>query len=207
MLLSDKDLVKIAPSIIHPFIFGQIRHKRKLQEPNEHGTIEVAIKSVVSFGLSSHGYDIRLSDEDFRLFSPVLGAMEINVKNFNPLALVSSKLKEDEYGRYFVIPPFHYALGITVEIFDIPRDVMGICLGKSTYARVGLLVNTTPLEAGWQGKLVVELSNVAPLPIRVYADEGIGQVIFLRSSTECDTSYADRDGKYQHQQELTTAKV
>lgn len=193
MLLSDWDLIK-AHGIITPFFDCQVR------------TVDNCL-SAVSYGLSSHGYDIRLSPTDFRLFSPVLGSMEIDPKNFDQRSLVNAELKTSDAGAFFVIPPFHYALGITVEAFNIPRNVMGICLGKSTYARTGLIVNTTPLEAGWQGKLVLELANVAPLPIRVYANEGIGQICFFRSMNDCHISYADRSGKYQNQNELTTAIV
>lgn len=192
MLVSDWELMELGSSIITPFV---------AQTKQSDG------QSRLSYGLSSHGYDIRLSPDDFRLFSPVFGSMEIDPKNFDSRSLVSSEIKHGDSGSYFVIPPFHYGLGITIERFKIPTNMMGICLGKSTYARIGLIVNTTPLEAGWKGRLVVELANTAPLPIRVYANEGIGQVCFFKSEKDCHTSYADRKGKYQNQNELVTAKV
>jgi len=168
---------------------------------------EIDNRRIISAGLSSYGYDIRLAEDGFKVFSPISGT-EIDPKKFDENSLVIPPLRTSEDGaKYWLLPPHSYALGITVERFKMPRNVTGIAMGKSTYARAGLLVNTTPLEAGWEGRLVVEIANLANLPLRVYLNEGIGQVIFLQSDMDCDTSYADRDGKYQNQSGLTYAKV
>ncbi|HZS47311.1 MAG TPA: dCTP deaminase [Blastocatellia bacterium] len=168
---------------------------------------EIDNRRIISAGLSSYGYDIRLAEDGFKVFSPISGT-EIDPKKFDENSLVVPPLRTAEDGsKYWLLPPASYALGITVERFKMPRNVTGIAMGKSTYARAGLLVNTTPLEAGWEGRLVVEIANLANLPLRVYLNEGIGQVIFLQSDMDCDTSYADRAGKYQNQSGLTYAKV
>jgi dCTP deaminase len=164
-------------------------------------------RRIISAGASSYGYDMRLADDGFRVFSPIHGR-EIDPKRFDEGSLVEPPLRAAEDGsRYYLMPPHSYALGVTVETFRMPRDVTGIAMGKSTYARAGLLVNTTPLEAGWAGRLVVELANLADLPLRVYVNEGIGQVIFLQSDEPCDISYSDRGGKYQNQTGLTYSRL
>lgn len=162
---------------------------------------------IISAGSSSYGYDMRLADDGFRVFSPVHGR-EIDPKKFDEDSLIEPPLRTSEDGsQYYLLPPHHYGLGVTVETFKIPRRVTGVALGKSTYARAGLLVNTTPLEAGWTGRLVVEIGNFANLPLRVYVNEGIGQILFFESDEDCLTSYSDRGGKYQGQTGLTYAKV
>jgi dCTP deaminase len=162
---------------------------------------------IISAGASSYGYDMRLADDGFRVFSSVYG-LEIDPKHFDENSLIEPTLREAEDGaKYYLLPPHHYGLGVTVETFKMPRNVTGIALGKSTYARAGLLVNTTPLEAGWTGRLVVEIGNLANLPLRVYVNEGIGQILFFESDQDCDVSYSDRGGKYQGQTGLTYAKV
>lgn len=162
---------------------------------------------IISAGSSSYGYDMRLADDGFRVFSPVHGR-EIDPKKFDEDSLIEPPLRESGDGaKYYLLPPHHYGLGVTVETFRMPRNVTGIALGKSTYARAGLLVNTTPLEAGWTGRLVVEIGNLANLPLRVYVNEGIGQILFFESDEDCLTSYSDRGGKYQGQTGLTYAKV
>jgi len=164
-------------------------------------------RRIISAGASSYGYDMRLADDGFRVFSPIHGR-EIDPKRFDDSSLVEPPLRAAEDGsRYYLMPPHSYALGVTVETFRMPRDVTGIAMGKSTYARAGLLVNTTPLEAGWTGRLVVELANLADLPLRVYVNEGIGQVVFLQSDEACDISYSDRGGKYQNQTGLTYSRL
>jgi dCTP deaminase len=164
-------------------------------------------RKIISAGASSYGYDMRLADDGFRVFSSVYG-LEIDPKKFDENSLVEPVLRTSEDGsQYYLLPPHHYGLGVTVETFKMPRNVTGIALGKSTYARAGLLVNTTPLEAGWTGRLVVELANLANLPLRVYVNEGIGQVLFLESDEDCHVSYEDRGGKYQGQTGLTYAKL
>jgi dCTP deaminase len=168
---------------------------------------EIDGRRIISAGASSYGYDMRLADDGFRVFSPIHGR-EIDPKRFNDESLIEPPLREAEDGsRYYLMPPHSYALGVSVETFRMPRNVTGICLGKSTYARAGLLVNTTPLEAGWAGRLVIELGNLADLPIRVYVNEGIGQVLFFESDEDCATSYQDRGGKYQNQTGLTYSRL
>jgi dCTP deaminase len=162
---------------------------------------------IISAGLSSYGYDMRLADDGFRIFSSVYGS-EIDPKHFDEDSLIEPEVRTSEDGaKYYLLPPHHYGLGVTVETFKMPRNVTGVALGKSTYARAGLLVNTTPLEAGWTGRLVVEIANLANLPLRVYINEGIGQILFFESDEDCSTSYEDRGGKYQGQTGLTYAKL
>ena len=162
---------------------------------------------IISAGASSYGYDMRLADDGFRVFSPIHGR-EIDPKRFDEESLIEPPLLTADVGsRYFFMPPHSYARGVTVETFRMPRSVTGIAMGKSTYARAGLLVNTTPLEAGWSGRLVVELANLADLPLRVYVNEGIGQVVFLESDEDCAVSYEDRGGKYQNQRGLTYSRL
>ncbi len=164
-------------------------------------------RRIISAGASSYGYDMRLADDGFRIFSPIHGR-EIDPKAFDEECLVEPPLRTtDDGSKYYLLSPHSYALGVTVETFRMPRQITGIAMGKSTYARAGLLVNTTPLEAGWVGRLVVELANLADLPLRIYVNEGIGQVVFLESDEECDVSYKDRGGKYQGQTGLTYSKL
>ena len=179
--------------LIHPFEGRLIR--------------EVEGTRIISAGASSYGYDMRLADDGFRVFSPIHGR-EIDPKRFDEDSLVEPPLRTaDDGSKYYLLPPHSYALGVTVETFRMPRNVTGIAMGKSTYARAGLLVNTTPLEAGWVGRLVVELANLADLPLRIYVNEGIGQVVFLESDENCDVSYEDRGGKYQGQTGLTYSRL
>ncbi|HQU83901.1 MAG TPA: dCTP deaminase [Pyrinomonadaceae bacterium] len=168
---------------------------------------EINGNRIISAGCSSYGYDMRLADDGFRIFSSVSG-LEIDPKKFDEKSLIEPELRIAEDGaKYYILPPHHYGLGVTVETFKMPRNVTGVALGKSTYARAGLLVNTTPLEAGWTGRLVVEIANLANLPLRVYVNEGIGQILFFESDENCAVSYSDRGGKYQGQTGLTFAKV
>ena len=186
----------------------QMAEEHKLIDPfNPTLVREVEGRRIISAGASSYGYDMRLADDGFRVFSPIHGR-EIDPKRFDEESLVEPPLRTTEDGsRYYLMPPHSYALGVTVETFRMPRNVTGICMGKSTYARAGLLVNTTPLEAGWHGRLVIELGNLADLPIRVYVGEGIGQVLFFQSDDDCDVSYQDRGGKYQGQTGLTYSRL
>ncbi|MDQ3818737.1 MAG: dCTP deaminase [Acidobacteriota bacterium] len=168
---------------------------------------QVGGRRIISAGASSYGYDMQLADDGFRVFSPIHGR-EIDPKRFDEESLVEPPLRTAEDGsQYYLMPPHSYALGVTVETFRMPRNVTAICMGKSTYARAGLLVNTTPLEAGWTGRLVIELGNLADLPLRVYVKEGIGQVLFFESDEDCSTSYEDRGGKYQGQTGLTYSRL
>jgi len=154
---------------------------------------------VISYGISSYGYDARLANE-FKIFTNVRGAL-VDPKNFNPGCFI------EHTGDYCDIPPNSFILGRTVEEFNIPRDILAVCLGKSTYARCGVVANVTPLEPEWRGVVTLELSNTTPCPARVYANEGVIQVIFLRASEFCSTSYLDRKGKYQDQKDLTLARL
>lgn len=192
---SDKWIRKMAleHGMIQPF------EERLIRQVND--------RRIISAGLSSYGYDIRLAKDGFHVFSPIKGR-EIDPKNFDNSSLIESPLRTAEDGsQYWLLPPLSYALGVTVETFNIPRNVIGLCFGKSTYARSGLIVNATPLEPTWRGRLVLEISNSADLPVRIYAEEGIAQVIFIESDEVCEIAYEDRQGKYQDQQGLVTPKV
>ncbi len=156
-------------------------------------------RSVISYGLSSFGYDIRVSRQ-FRIFTNVHGTV-IDPKAFDPKSFV--EIDSD----VCLIPPNSFVLALSVERFRIPRNVMTICVGKSTYARCGIIVNVTPFEPGWEGQAVLEISNTTPLPAKVYAGEGLAQVLFFESDSSCEISYADRNGKYQHQQEIRLPSV
>lgn len=154
---------------------------------------------VISYGLSSYGYDCRLSDE-FMIFTNVDNAI-VDPKQFNPHSFVERKTD------VCVIPPNSFVLCRTVETFKVPRDVLVVCLGKSTYARCGLIVNVTPLEPEWEGQVTLEISNTTPLPAKVYANEGIAQFLFFKGETPCEISYADRQGKYMGQVGVTLPRM
>src|SRR5262249_4325627 len=154
---------------------------------------------VVSYGLSSYGYDIRIADE-FKIFTNVNSTI-VDPKNIDPTPMV------DFRGDVCVIPPNSFALGRTVEYFRIPRNVITVCLGKSTYARCGIITNVTPFEPEWEGYATLEVSNTTPLPARIYANEGIAQLLFFSADTPCETSYGDRKGKYQAQVGITLPKL
>ncbi len=154
---------------------------------------------VISFGVSSYGYDIRVADE-FKIFTNVFSAV-VDPKHFDPKSMVDYK------GDECVIPPNSFALARTVEYFRIPRNVLTICLGKSTYARCGIIVNVTPFEPEWEGYVTLEISNTTPLPARIYANEGIAQVLFFVADDECEVSYADKKGKYQKQKDIVLPKL
>jgi dCTP deaminase len=169
-----------------------------------HGMIEPFVDrqnraGVISFGLSSYGYDARVAPE-FRIFTNVDNAL-VDPKNFSDQSFV------ERNGDSCVIPPNSFVLARTVEYFRIPRDVLVICLGKSTYARCGMIVNVTPLEPEWEGHVTLEISNTTPLPARVYANEGICQFLFLRGESAPEVSYADRKGKYMGQQGVTLPRL
>jgi len=154
-------------------------------------------RRVISYGLSSYGYDIRLSPLDFRIFKHVPGTV-IDPKNFNPQNLEREELHEDEHGQYFILPSHSYALGVALERLEIPTNISVLCIGKSTYARTGCIANLTPAEAGWRGHLTLEFSNASHADCRLYANEGIVQLIFFEGE-HCETSYDARAGKYQDQ--------
>ncbi|MBN1537577.1 MAG: dCTP deaminase [Anaerolineales bacterium] len=154
---------------------------------------------VISYGVSSYGYDIRVANE-FKIFTNVYSAV-VDPKHFDPQSMVDFK------GDVCVIPPNSFALARTIEYFRIPRNVLTVCLGKSTYARCGIIVNVTPFEPEWEGFVTLEISNTTPLPARIYANEGIAQVLFFEADEMCDVSYADKKGKYQKQQDIVLPKL
>jgi dCTP deaminase len=168
--------------MIEPFVEGQVR------------------AGVVSYGLSSFGYDIRVADE-FRIFTPATGQLSV----IDPKA-IDGRAMVPYQGEVCIIPPNSFALARTVEYFRIPRNVLTICLGKSTYARCGIIVNVTPFEPEWEGYVTIEISNTTPLPAKIYANEGIAQVIFFEGDAP-ETSYADRKGKYQGQHGITLPRL
>ena len=182
-VLSDKWIKKMVKShkMISPFISKQVR------------------KGKISYGLSSYGYDARVSN-DFKIFTNV-NSTTVDPKNFKKDGFVSKKSK------VCVIPPNSFALARTVEYFKIPENVIVICLGKSTYARCGIIVNVTPLEPGWEGHVTLEFSNTTPLPAKIYANEGVCQFIFMSATKECKTSYLDKKGKYMNQRGITLPTV
>jgi dCTP deaminase len=170
----------------------------------EHGMIEPfedrqVREGVVSYGLSSYGYDIRVGDE-FKIFTNINNTV-IDPKNFDPRSFVDVK------ADVCIVPPNSFALAHTIEYFRIPRDILTICLGKSTYARCGIIVNVTPFEPEWEGTVTLEISNTTPLPAKIYANEGIAQVLFFQGDEPCEVSYADKKGKYLKQRGVTLPKV
>jgi dCTP deaminase len=184
---SDKWIRRMAAAhnMIEPFEAGQVR--------------EVDGRKIVSYGTSSYGYDVRCSDE-FKVFTNVYSTV-VDPKNFDEKSFVDLK------GDVCIIPPNSFALARTVERFRIPRNVLVVCLGKSSYARCGIVVNVTPLEPEWEGYVTLEFSNTTPLPAKIYANEGVAQMLFFESDEVCETSYADRGGKYQDQKGVTLPKI
>jgi len=180
---SDRWIRKMAREhrMIEPFVEDQVRD------------------GVISYGVSSYGYDIRVADE-FKIFTNVYSAI-VDPKHFDPRSMI------DFRGDVCVIPPNSFALARTVEYFRIPRSILTICVGKSTYARCGIIVNVTPFEPEWEGYVTLEISNTTPLPAKIYANEGIAQVLFFEGDDICETSYADRKGKYQNQQTILLPRM
>jgi dCTP deaminase len=171
--------------MITPFVDNQVRHQ--------------AEERAISFGTSSYGYDVRCSDE-FKIFTNINSAI-VDPKDFDQNSFVDVK------SDVCIIPPNSFALARTIEFFKIPRDVLTICLGKSTYARCGIIVNVTPLEPEWEGHVTLEFSNTTPLPAKIYANEGVAQMLFFGADEVCETSYKDRNGKYQGQEGVTLPKA
>lgn len=180
---ADKWIKRMAleEAMIEPFVDTQVRD------------------NVISYGLSSYGYDIRISNE-YKIFTN-LNSTIVDPKSFDSKSFV------DFEGDVCIIPPNSFALGRTVEHFKVPRNVMVICVGKSTYARCGIITNVTPLEPGWEGYVTLEISNTTPLPARIYSGEGIAQILFFEGAEECMASYSDKKGKYQGQTGVTLPKV
>jgi dCTP deaminase len=184
---SDKWIRRMAQreAMIEPFEAEQVRYVNE--------------QRVISYGTSSYGYDVRCADE-FKVFTNIHSAV-VDPKNFDEKSFVDVK------GDVCVIPPNSFALARTVEYFRIPRSVLTICLGKSTYARCGIIVNVTPLEPEWEGHVTLEFSNTTSLPAKIYANEGVAQMLFLESDEVCETSYKDRGGKYMHQRGVTLPRT
>jgi dCTP deaminase len=177
--------------------------KQGMIEPFEDSLIrQVEDKRVISYGLSSYGYDLRLAPTDFRVFRHIPGTV-VNPKRFNPNNLEAVPLQADGDGDFFIIPANSYALGVSLERLRIPSNITVICIGKSTMARCGIIANITPAEASWEGYLTLEFSNASSADCRIYANEGVLQLLFLEGEP-CQTTYADRFGKYQGQQQFVT---
>ena len=200
--------------MIEPFVAGQVREKGgdltnpPDGDPYEGPTLDngfemrsyrTPMEKVISYGLSSYGYDVRCADE-FKIFTNVNSA-QVDPKNFNEKAFLDVK------GDEIIIPPNSFALARTVEYFRIPRDTLVVCLGKSTYARCGIIVNVTPLEPEWEGHVTLEFSNTTPLPAKIYANEGCAQFLFLKADEVCEQSYKDKGGKYQGQTGVVTPRM
>ncbi|MGE0198892.1 MAG: dCTP deaminase [Simkaniaceae bacterium] len=187
MLQSDRWIRKMAleEGMIEPFVDSQVR--------------SVENHKIVSYGLSSYGYDVRVSNR-FKVFTNVHNSL-VDPKRFTEDAFV------DIIGDECIIPPNSFALAVSVEYFRIPRNVLTLCIGKSTYARCGIIVNVTPFEPEWEGYVTIEISNTTPLPAKIYANEGIAQVLFLEAKEVCEVSYADRAGKYMKQEGITVPMI
>ena len=170
--------------------------EHRMIEPFEPGQVR---NGQISYGVSSYGYDIRVADE-YMIFTNVYSAI-VDPKHFDPRSMVEYK------GEVCVIPPNSFALARTVEYFRIPKNVLTVCLGKSTYARCGIIVNVTPFEPEWEGFVTLEISNTTPLPAKIYSNEGIAQVLFFEGDEPCETTYADKKGKYQKQQSIVLPKL
>lgn len=171
--------------LIDPYVPGQIRERDN--------------QRIISYGTSSYGYDVRCANE-FKIFTNINSSV-VDPKNFDEKSFV------DVVGDVCIIPPNSFALARTIEYFHIPRNILTICLGKSTYARCGIIVNVTPLEPEWEGHVTLEFSNTSPLPAKIYANEGVAQVLFFESDEECEVSYGDRGGKYMRQQGVTLPRA
>jgi dCTP deaminase len=186
-ILSDVEIKELCLVQENAMIYPYVDHQVRIKDGDK----------IISYGQSSYGYDIRLADE-FKIFT------NINSSIIDPLNFADNTYA-DYRGDYCIIPPNSYVLGRTIEVFNMPRDITGVCVGKSTYARCGVLINVTPIEAGFIGQVVIEISNSTPLPVKVYANMGIAQLLFFRGNVECLVSYADGNRKYQNQFGIQTA--
>src|SRR6202012_2597288 len=187
-ILSGQEIRRLAveQKMIEPFVERQVRQLDNGQR-------------AISYGLSSYGYDLRVADE-FKVFTNVFNTV-VDPKNLDAKSFV------DLQAEFCILPPNSFALARSVEYFRIPRDILTICLGKNTYARCGIIVNVTPFEPEWEGFVTLEISNTTPLPARIYANEGLCQILFFQSDEPCEISYADRKGKYQKQQGIVLPKL
>jgi dCTP deaminase len=193
MLLNDSQITALArKGMIKPFVSSLLRQARGIP--------------VLSYGLSSYGYDLRLSAREFKIFRHVPGTV-VDPKAFQPENLETARLHQDQGGKYFILPGRSYGLGVAVEALHLPDNVSAICVGKSTYARCGIIANVTPAEAGWHGHLTLEFSNSSAADCKIYAGEGVVQMLFFQGET-CATSYRTRAGKYQRQgHQITLPRV
>lgn len=193
MILNDTHITRLArKGMIRPFCNKLVRSVRETP--------------CLSYGLSSYGYDLRLSPREFKIFRHVPGTV-VDPKAFNPHNLEATPLHKDKTGQYFILPARSYGLGVAVEELHLPDNVSGICVGKSTYARCGIIANITPAESGWKGHLTLEFSNSSAADCRIYANEGVVQMVFFMGES-CSTSYQARKGKYQNQQqEITLPRI
>ncbi|AKG24495.1 dCTP deaminase [Calothrix sp. 336/3] len=195
-----------AKGMIYPFEPSLIREINTDPATSLKDNVSPQLRRVISYGLSSYGYDIRLSPVEFRIFRHVPGTV-IDPKNFNPQNLEPTELHTDANGDYFILPAHSYGLGVALEKLSVPENITVICIGKSTYARCGIIANLTPAEAAWRGHLTLEFSNSSSADCRIYAREGVVQLLFLEGEP-CAISYETRQGKYQDQAEnVTLAKV
>ncbi len=190
-LKSDNWIIMMSErhQMISPFVSTQINKQKNNSIPN-------CSDKIISYGVSSYGYDLRCSSH-FKIFTNINNTI-IDPKNFDDKSFV--EIEAD----YCIIPPNSFALGVSVEYFKIPRNILTICLGKSTYARCGIIVNVTPFEPEWEGYVTLEFSNTTSLPAKIYANEGVAQVLFFEADEECLVSYKDRQGKYMYQEGVTT---
>lgn len=211
--ITDEERAAFVP-MIEPFHPTLIREVERDYYPGVYRDGEMVYadgegkRKIISRGLTSYGYDVSLCDSEVKFFTNVHSAV-VDPKRPNPRTLVDAEIHYDpETGEKFVILPGNsYLLGVTKEYFRMPRNVIAVCLGKSTYARVGAIVNVTPIEPGFEGQVVIEIGNSTPAPMRIYLNEGIAQFLFLRGEQACKTSYGDRGGKYMGQTGVTLAKV
>ncbi len=199
MIKNDAWIAKMAvKGLIQPFQPSLVRQLEQTETS--------PAQPVISYGLSSYGYDIRLSPAEFRIFRHIPGTV-VDPKNFSPANLEPTELRTSDSGSYFVLPAHSYGLGVALEKISVPDNISVICIGKSTYARCGIIANLTPAEAGWRGHLTLEFSNSSSADCRIYANEGVVQLIFFEGEP-CQVSYATRRGKYQDQAEqVTLARV
>ncbi len=209
--LSDGEIIDLCVGLqdgrhglIEPFLPEQVR---EIEDQTDPINPPQRMIRAISAGVCSYGYDFRLSPKEFRVFHNAFGNVLVDPKHFDERLLVQQRPNVDETGTWFVIPGNSYALAATVEYVRMPRDLTAVSVGKSTYARCGVITNVTPFEAGWDGVVTLELANASPAPVKVYANEGICQTLFFRGRHWPRVTYADRAGKYQGQTGLTLARV
>ena len=207
MLKNDRWIKEQGERMISPFTPNMVREVEVIPGlVDEAGDYTGPIRKVLSYGTGSYGYDLRLSHKDFRVFRHIPGSI-INPKRFDPRNLEKADLHADDDGQFFILPGHSYGLGVAIERLNVPHNITIVCLGKSSYARLGIIVNTTPAEANWTGHLTLEFSNASAADCRIYVNEGICQLLFLEGEP-CEVTYKDRAGKYDGQiEEVTLARI